>query len=243
MGSNSKREKIFYFKQFSVKDEVSAMKVGTDGVLVGAWANIESAKHILDIGSGCGLISLMTAQRSKAEITGVEIEPLAAEESKYNISLSPWGQRISIINDDINGILDSKMLINVDHIVSNPPFFKNGITAPDINRATARHCNTLDFDSLIRISKKLLVENGKLTFISPYDRKNEIISSVSFYQMFISRYCDVYAKQSDSIPTRILWEISVENCHTCQSKFAIRDEGNIYTSEYVDLTRLYYLNF
>ncbi len=219
------------------------MKVGTDGVLVGAWADVESAKHILDIGSGCGLISLMTAQRSKARITGVEIEPLAADESKYNIGLSPWEQRISIINDDINSILDSNLLINVDHIVSNPPFFNNGITAPDINRATARHCKTLDFDSLIKISKKLLVENGKLTFISPYDRKNEIISNVTFSQLHLSRYCDVYAKQSDQIPTRILWEISVENCATSQTQLAIREENNQYTSEYIDLTRLYYLNF
>ena len=116
------RESIFKFKQFRVKNEISAMKVGTDGVLLGAWADISYASNILDIGTGTGLIALMVAQRSNATIIGVDIDYGATIEAIENINASPWSKRISIINNDIT--LVAKGLKNIDHIVSNPPFLK-----------------------------------------------------------------------------------------------------------------------
>ena len=238
---NKQRETIFRFKQFHIKNEISAMKVGTDGVLLGAWANISSDSKILDIGSGTGLISLMAAQRSEAQIIGVEIDTPAYIESLENIQASPWNNRITIINDDINNIVES--LLNVSHIISNPPFFENGIVAPDTSRATARHCNTLGFDRLIHISSKVLPMNGKLSFVSPFENKENIIYSASLNKMYISRYTEVYSNPKKKHPIRILWELTKQEERTDTSHIYIRDCNNQYTSEYINLTKDFYLNF
>ena len=237
----SKRESVFKFKHFHVKNENSAMKVGTDGVLLGAWADFTSAHNILDIGTGTGLIALMAAQRSNATIIGVEIDSTAANEAKENINASPWQKRISVINSDITHII--KDLKKFDHIVSNPPFFMNGILAPDSSRATARHCNSLNFSSLISIAYNRLSKNGKLSFISPYDNKENIIYNATLYNMTISRYTEVYSNPKKVVPVRILWELTLQHTTTDKSKLYIRDIDNKYSSEYINLTKEFYLNF
>ena len=238
---NKNRESVFKFKQFHVKNEISAMKVGTDGVLLGAWADISSSKNILDIGTGTGLIALMAAQRSNATIIGVEIDSNAANEAKENINASPWQNRIYIINKDITHVVND--LGNFDHIVSNPPFFENGVLAPDSSRATARHCNSLNFSSLISIAKNLLSDNGKLSFISPYESKENIIYNATLNDMNISRYTEVFSNPKKKIPVRILWELTPLNNPINKSQFFIRDINNQYSSEYINLTKEFYLNF
>lgn len=238
---NRKRESIFKFKQFHVKNEISAMKVGTDGVLLGAWADFSSSKLILDVGSGTGLISLMAAQRSNSQIIGIEIDPDASKESIENITNSPWKERISIICNDITLISDE--LHGVDHIVSNPPFFENGVLAPDSSRATARHCDTLNFNSLISLAHNVLVLNGKLSFISPYESKENITYIATLNKMFISRYTEVFSNPQKDIPIRILWELTTENIPTKKSKLYIRNIDNQYSTEYINLTKEFYLNF
>ncbi len=238
---NRKRESIFKFKQFHVKNEISAMKVGTDGVLLGAWADFSSSKLILDVGSGTGLISLMAAQRSNSQIIGIEIDSDAAKESIENITNSPWKERISIINNDITLIVDE--LHEVDHIISNPPFFENGILAPDSSRATARHCDTLNFNSLITISQKILADNGKLSFISPYENKENITYLAALNKMYTSRYTEVFSNPQKITPIRILWELTTKNSLTKKSELYIRDINNQYSTEYINLTKEFYLNF
>lgn len=238
---NIKREAIFKFKKFHVKNEISAMKVGTDGVLLGAWADISSSKLVLDVGSGTGLISLMVAQRSNSKIIGIEIDSDAVKESIENIINSPWKERISIINNDITLISDE--LHGVDHIISNPPFFENGILAPDASRSTARHCDTLNFNSLISLAHKVLAFNGKLSFISPYENKENITYIAALNKMFISRYTEVFSNPKKISPIRILWELTAENIPTKKSKFYIRNINNQYSTEYINLTKEFYLNF
>lgn len=235
------RESIFKFKQFRVKNEISAMKVGTDGVLLGAWADISYASNILDIGTGTGLIALMVAQRSNATIIGVDIDYGATIEAIENINASPWSKRISIINNDIT--LVAKSLKNIDHIVSNPPFFENGILAPDLSRATARHCNSLNFSTLISIAKSILDINGKLSFISPYENRENIIYHATLNNMNISRYTEVFSSPKKNIPVRILWELTPQNTTTDKTQLYIRDINNQYSSEYINLTKDFYLNF
>lgn len=238
---NKSRESVFKFKHFHVKNENSAMKVGTDGVLLGAWADFSSSQYILDIGTGTGLIALMAAQRSNATIIGVEIDTNAANEAKENINTSPWQNRISIINNDIMYVVND--LGSFDHIVSNPPFFENGILAPDLSRATARHCNSLNFVSLISIANSRLSRNGKLSFISPYENKENIIYNATLYSMNISRYTEVFSSPKKAIPVRILWELTFQHIPTNMSKLYIRNINNQYTSEYINLTKEFYLNF
>ena len=143
------REKVFRFKQFGVRHEKSAMKVGTDGVLLGAWTNAENAKKVLDIGTGTGLIALMIAQRSKALITGIEIDEDAAEEAYENFVSSPWGDRLRVENSDF-AVFSNICNEKYDVIVSNPPYFVDSLECPDEKRGKARHTSSLSFENLIK---------------------------------------------------------------------------------------------
>ena len=241
MNNNNKYR--FQFKQFGINDSECAMKIGTDGVLLGAWANIEQSHSILDVGSGSGLISIMLAQRSDATITGIEIDSFASNQSIENINASPWRNRISVINTDF--IVWASMAHNFsqfDHIVSNPPFFNNGPVAPNESRAIARHCNSLGYEQLIKLSKKLLTDNGKLSIISPFERQDDIIFYSELEQIFISRLTHIYSKKG-SKPTRLLWEFSKLKCTPEYTSIAIRDTQNNFSQEYINLTNEYYLSF
>ena len=134
---------MFRFKQFTVCDERSAMKIGTDGVLVGAWADVEDDWRILDVGTGTGLIALMLAQRNaSAKIVGIDISHEAVEEARDNFSRSPWATRLSAIEGDVCGFEGSEKF---DHIVSNPPYFVDSLHSPDALRTMARHTSSLMF--------------------------------------------------------------------------------------------------
>lgn len=242
MGNSQNRETVFKFKQFDIKNEYCAMKVGTDGVLLGAWADVSSSSQIVDVGSGSGLISLMLAQRCDASIIGVEIDEIAVKESEENILRSPWKNRISIINDDFTNLSIDQRLRETDHVISNPPFFNNGIVSPDAVRAKARHCEMLSYNSLIEISSKLLKQKGKLSLISPAEYVDDIIASASFNRMYVSRYTEVYSKTVSSKPKRILWELSLVDCPTQKGRLAIRDISNEYTVDYINLTKDFYIN-
>src|SRR5574344_2567439 len=126
----------FRFKQFSVFQERCAMKVGTDGVLLGAWAKVDAANRILDIGTGTGLVALMLAQRSTAMITAVEIDEEAAIQAEENFCQSPWANRFEVVNSDITSYETDALF---DVIVSNPPYFVDSLQCPDGQRSLARH--------------------------------------------------------------------------------------------------------
>lgn len=241
MGRNIKRENIFHFKQFSIKNDISAMKVGTDGVLLGAWANVDNSHSVLDVGAGSGLISLMLAQRCNALIYGIEIDHDTASEAYYNIKNSIWADRIKIIEGNFND--ENLQLSIVDHIVSNPPFFNNGIIANENKRAIARHTTMgLDFSDIISASSKLLSDRGKISLISPIERYDDILFEATMMKLNLSKLTKVYSRQNCR-PIRFLWEFSRQNCELQSDELAIRDANNEYTSEYIGLTKDYYLNF
>ncbi len=238
---NNKRENIFKFKQFSVRNELSAMKVGTDGVLLGAWCDISGAKKVLDVGTGTGLIALMVAQRCDATIVGVEIDSDAANEATLNAQSSPWGNRVLIINADFVKLSNEVGIDSVDHIVSNPPYFDTAIVAPDSRRAMARHGASLDFKSLIELSSRILIDQGRLSLISPVDRKDDILYATSLCRLSLSRYTEVYPTPK-SAPSRILWEfVKGDGGGLEKSQLTIQLSPGVYTPEYIELTREFYL--
>src|SRR5664279_1596216 len=145
--------KPFRFKHFSVDDSKCAMKVGTDGVLMGAWADVSAAEKILDIGTGCGLIALMAAQRSNANITAIDIDEDATLQSKENFLSSPWHERIEAIHATVQQFQPDFLF---DLIICNSPFFKNALKTPYHERNLARHNDTLPFDSLVSSVNRLL---------------------------------------------------------------------------------------
>jgi len=156
----------FEFKQFTIWQDRCAMKVGTDGVLLGAWAKTEGVKKILDIGTGTGLIALMLAQRSDAIIDALEIDSVAAEQAGENVKKSPWNDRVNIICDSFQNF--SKLKHQYDLIVSNPPFFINSLRATDLVRTIARHNDKLMLNELMNGVVNFLSLNGRFCIIWPY---------------------------------------------------------------------------
>ena len=160
----------FKFKQFTIEQSDCAMKVGTDGCLLGGWFNCSDSKRVLDIGCGTGLITIMAAQRSNAEITGIEIDSKAAMQARINADNSPWGERIEIINGDL---LEYTTEQRFDTIVSNPPYFVNSLKCDDTSRTLARHSDSLDCRQFFNKCAGLLSENGSISIVIPCDIMNE----------------------------------------------------------------------
>ena len=230
-------QKPFRFKQFNVDDSKCAMKVGTDGVLLGAWTDVSAAETILDIGTGCGVIALMAAQRSNARITAIDIDESAALQSKENFLASPWHERIEAIHIAVQQFQPDYLF---DLIICNPPFFKNALKTPDPERNLARHNDTLSFESLVSQVNRLLSETGKFVFILPVDEAFEVIHIASSRNLHINRCCNVYSRE-DKLPNRILAELSRKESADPVELFTIRDLNNRYTAEYKELTKDYYL--
>jgi tRNA1Val (adenine37-N6)-methyltransferase len=161
------RNNYFRFKQFTIIQEKSAMKVGTDGVLLGAWTNVPRSGHILDIGTGTGVIALMLAQRSAdAHVTGIEYEPEAAQESSENARNSPWSNRISMLHISFQEYYKS-CTGKFDLIVSNPPFFINSRKPKTGNLSIAKHNHLLPYDDLAQGIAHLLAANGMFSVVLP----------------------------------------------------------------------------
>ena len=160
---------MFQFRQFTVHDDRCAVKVGTDGVLLGAWTNASGVHKAVDIGTGCGLVALMLAQRYPTlHITAVEIDPEAAGQAAENVAESPFNGQISIVTDDAIQFATHETPGSYDLVVSNPPFFQESLLPPDASRATARHtASGLGFKQLAGIAATLLRPGGRLTVIIP----------------------------------------------------------------------------
>lgn len=232
----------FRFRQFSVADDRSAMKTGTDGVLLGAWAEApESVRSIVDIGCGAGVIALMMAQRyPSAMVTGVEIDPGAAADARDNIASSPWADRVSVVEADAT-VWSPAGLPAPRLIVSNPPFFSEALRSPDAERALARHGDTLTPVTLIAAASRLMTSaDDRLAFISPADRDEEIEFALAMARLHPLRRCAVTSREGKAT-YRTLWlASSAVNLCRCDS-LAIRDVSNTYTREYSDLTGDFYL--
>ena len=228
----------FKFKQFEIAQDKCAMKVGTDGVLIGAWTACNKATNILDIGCGTGLISLMLAQRNDAAvITGIEIEENAFLQSQDNFNNSKWSNRLSIIHTSLQ---DFSSETKFDLIVSNPPFFTNSTQANNQYRKLARSTNSLNFKELISKSKILLSENGIFSVIIPFPRKEEFISIALENHLFLSRICSVKGAENSPVK-RILMEFNNSQKTILEENLMIEKERHNYTDKYIDLCKDFYL--
>jgi len=239
MPSNS----YFQFKQFRIIQECSAMKVGMDGVLVGAWTDVSGAKRILDVGTGTGLIALMMAQKnSQVHVDAIEIDLEAFEEAKLNAKNSPWNNRIKIELRTFQEFVQNENQ-KYDLIISNPPFFTNGEKAPVQNRAQARHSDTLPLDILISGAAKILNANGKIALVLPAEKLPEIEKLAVLNQLFIFRLCRIKPNPKKPI-FRILVELSNIECLKIEETLMIEfEKHHDYTPEYKNLTSEYYLKF
>lgn len=231
---------MFRFKQFTVCDERSAMKIGTDGVLLGAWADIEGDSRILDVGTGTGLIALMLAQRNaSAEIVGVDISCEAIEEARDNFLNSPWATRLSATLGDVCSFESADKF---DHIVSNPPYFVDSLHSPDKLRTMARHTSSLKFEDLVASAVRLLCPGGRLSVILPAECAMQF-RFAAFGRLWLRRQLNVVTKAGDT-PRRTLMEFCLTDkpMMPAITTLTMRHSDSTYTDEYRHLTEDFYIS-
>jgi tRNA1Val (adenine37-N6)-methyltransferase len=235
------RNNYFQFKQFLVLQEKAAMKVGTDGVLLGAWVEVQNERKILDIGTGTGVIALMMAQRTAALITGVEIEKLAAEEATQNCLNSPWTERLTIKNCSFQEFAKNSAE-HFDLIISNPPFFVNDKKSAKDNLAVAKHSHLLPFDDLVNGTAKLLHSGGRLAVILPVIQAKQFIEKAQYMAMHIIRLTEVKPTPHKAT-NRYLMEFSKTKTALKTDCLSIFDIPGQFSKPYKQLTQNFYLNF
>lgn len=232
----------FKFKQFTISQTHAAMKVGTDGVLLGAWANVADASRILDIGTGTGVIALMLAQRSStAIIDAVEIDTPSAKQAEMNAVKSPWGNRITIANKSFQDFV-SETDNRYDLIVSNPPYFEQSLKSPFEHKNLARHNDTLPYNELLGGISKLLTEKGKFCGVFPYTEGNVFIAKASGYGLYCTKRLNIQSKPNRNT-LRMLIQLEFEKKPLEESILCTRDSEGNYTDEYKQLTADFYLAF
>ena len=239
---------IFRFKQFEVDDTGCGMKVGTDSVLLGSWTprpgKLDTFK-VLDIGTGCGLLAMMIAQRfSDAVITAVEIDDMAIDAAKININKSPWSGRIEILKGDImqSGVVNDRY----DLIISNPPFFSEDIHSPSRLRSLARHGSGFNLISLLAIAPGFLASDGQLAFVAPAARHGDIIYQSALAGLEPVATCDVSQRPSRPIVRRLY--LMAKKGHSNQpprvlSSIQLSNDDGSPSESYRSLTKDFYLNF
>ncbi len=197
-------EETFRFKQFEVLHAGAAMRVGTDAVLLGAWADLTQAKRILDVGTGTGILALMAAQRNhSADIDAVDIQVSEAALALENFKRSPWPNRLHAHASPLQAWQASPY----DHIISNPPFFSSGEKAPRITRAMARHTEMLPHPTLLKHASRLLSPQGKFSVIIPATEKNRFTEHAHHHHLFVARQCALQTRHGKPIE-RFLLELS-----------------------------------
>lgn len=233
--------KPFKFKQFTIQQEKTAMKVGTDGVLLGAWVQINpEAFSILDIGAGTGLIALMIAQRSNAElIDAIELNDDAYEQTVANFEQSNWGDRLFCYHASLQEFTD-EIEESYDLIVSNPPFYTSTYKELNEDRAMARHTESLTYNELLNGVSKLLSENGSCAFIIPYNEEENFIELATNYNLFPNRITRVRGTKGTPIK-RSLLQFSFSEKLIEESELIIEIERHIYTEDYKILVQDFYL--
>ncbi|MDE6782220.1 MAG: methyltransferase [Paramuribaculum sp.] len=229
----------FDFKQFSVYQDACAMKVGTDGVLLGAWADLSDAERIWDVGTGTGLIALMLAQRSaSAQIAAVEIESAACAQARGNVAVSPWSDRIDVVEGDIRSLADT--LSHPDLIVSNPPFFTNALRPVDNARSTARHDSTLPVRDLMQIASQVLTPNGSIAIIIPADRSQDAVVEATLAGLSPWRITAVRTTPAKA-PKRMLMQFGRRGRDILREDHHIQKAPGCYSEWYSRLTHDFYL--
>ena len=228
---------IFKFKKFTIIQEKSAMKIGTDGVLLGSWVSCEKFNEILDVGCGTGLIALMLAQRNlNSSITGIEIDNIASKEAQLNINNSDWKQRVYIKNTSLQNF---KTKIKFDLIVSNPPFFPSNKSKD--RRDIARHANSLSFEELIHNAVNLLAVKGTLSVIVPKNSESFFCETAKAYNLHCNRVCYIKGNEIAELK-RVMMEFSFIKAKLKEERLTIEKSRHQYTNEYIDLCKDFYLD-
>jgi tRNA1Val (adenine37-N6)-methyltransferase len=234
-----KHQKPFKFKQFEVRHDRCAMKVNTDGVLLGAWADVAGVKNALDIGTGSGLIALMLAQRGIETIEAIELDEEATAQAQENFKASAWATKLTGHHTALQQFQPNN---HYDLIISNPPYFENAYKTPIANRNLARHNDTLPLVDLMAFAAKWLTDNGKLALVLPTDMEAAAKLAALNNGLYPDNVC--YVKGTiDGETKRVLLSFGHSNLQPMVTHLAIETAPLLYTEEYRALTKDFYLAF
>lgn len=234
----------FTFKQFSINQDRCAMKVGTDGVLLGAWAPVShNPFSVLDIGAGTGIIALMIAQRSGAEqIDALEIDEDAYEQAVENFENSPWGDRLFCFHAGLDEFIEEPE-DEYDLIVSNPPFYAEDYKTDNEQRDLARFQDAMPFEEIVEAADLLLSENGILAIIIPFKEEGKFIALAKEAELFPVKITRVKGTPASEIKRSLLAFSRNENIKAEIDELIIEIGRHVYTPEYIELTKDFYLKF
>lgn len=236
--------KPFIFKEFTIHQDKTAMKVGTDGVLLGAWCFVDDyPDSILDIGSGTGVIALMIAQRSDAmTIDAVEVDENAYEQTVNNFEKSDWGDRLYCYNATFQEFATeiAEEEETYDLIVSNPPFYTDEFETENEARNKARFTSSLSFQELVNGVSKILSKEGKFSIIIPFKEEGNFINIAKEKNLFLNRSCRVQGNENSEIK-RSLLEFSFLQTEIKVAHLIIELDRHQYTEDYISLTKDFYL--
>lgn len=232
----------FQFKRFYVEHERSSMRVGTDAVLLGVAARVEKAEHVLDVGTGCGVITLVMAQKTAARITAIDIDRQSVGEAEKNFAASPWAQRLKAVHNALQSHLKG-LRSRYDVIVSNPPFFQDSLRAPDKVRSQARHNDALSYEELAGESSRLLTTRGALWVILPINESRKFEKIAGNYGLFLKYELLIHPKPGREPNRRITGFVTSAEEHAEKDELIIRQENNEFTRAYKKFISDYYLHF
>lgn len=229
----------FQFKQFTIAHDRCAMKVGTDGVLIGAWAELPATGKVLDIGTGSGLIALMAAQRSPGiQVTGIDIVGEAVEQARENVAASPFLSRVEVRLQSLQELAATSE--RFDAIVCNPPFFEESLLPPEANRGIARHVQSLSFESLVAGTATLLREDGSFSTILPMSAFDRFRQLCVIQGLFLKRYRTVQGTARKA-PKRVLATFCRQLCSWEEENPLILNDKGGRSCDYAALTGDFYL--
>lgn len=236
---------VFRFQRFAVDDQFCGMKIGTDAVLLGAWADPTNCLNILDIGTGCGLIALMLAQRieqTAASITAIDIDESASLQAAANATDSPWPDRIRVVHQALQEFATDENSQKFDLCVCNPPFFTDCSLSNDPKKVLARHTSSLSRNDLLRISCQLLKPSGKLALVLPYDQLDATVTAASTHCLFLTKRTFVRPFPEGPFK-RVLIELSLRDGPLVGDELAIETKRNEFSPAYEKLTSRFHLRF
>jgi len=214
------------------------MKVSTDAVLLGAWMPVpKNCRNILEIGAGCGIVSLMLAQRTEAKIMGIDIDEKSVKEAQKNAENSPWNNSVQFLHEKVQDFVQ-KTTQKFDVIVSNPPFFENSLKSPEASKNISKHNDTLPLQTLISTAGTLLAESGRFGVILPLVAAEKIEILALKNRLYATKKTHIYPTPSKKA-NRILMLFEREKKDCKEDKLIIRDNG--YTNEYKQLVKEYLL--
>jgi len=231
----------FKFKQFTIFQDKTAMKVGVDSVVLGAWTNVENVNFVLDIGTGTGLLALMLAQKTKAQITAVEMDENAFNQAVENINSSKWADRVEVLHIPFQEFAN-KTEKRFGLLICNPPYFSASLKSPDKNRSIARHDDNLSLGDLFFGAKQLLPENGSLNLIYPYLQKEQLFSIAEKHGFYPAKVLNLKANEKKEI-YRFVVKFVLQKTDAKTKELEIRNtETNDYSVGFKQLTKDYYPN-